>query len=112
MRDRRSAVWTRSATCRGQRPPSSRLRAEPRPRRGCAEAGPTPTRRAEAEAAAPDAEVPEAEPAPDAVDAEPVPDPEPAPDAEPDPAAEAEPAAEATEEPAAPPAENEESQDK
>jgi small subunit ribosomal protein S1 len=42
-------------------------------------------------------EVPEAEPAPDAVDAEPAPD--------------AEPAAEASEEPAAPPSEDEESQD-
>jgi small subunit ribosomal protein S1 len=59
----------------------------------------------DAEAPAPEAEVPEAEPASDAVDAEP------APDAEPDPAPEAEPAAEASEEPAAPPTENEESQD-
>jgi small subunit ribosomal protein S1 len=50
----------------------------------------------EAEAAAAP-EVPEAEPAPDAVDAEPAPD--------------AEPAAEASEEPAAPPSEDEESQD-
>jgi len=58
---------------------------------------------------APAAEVPEAEPAPDAVDAEPALDAEPAPDAEPDPAPEAEPAAE---EPAAPPTENEESQDR
>jgi small subunit ribosomal protein S1 len=62
----------------------------------------------EAEAAAPEAEaaeLPEAEPAPDAVDAEP------APDAEPDAAPEAEPAAEATDEPAAPSSEDEESQD-
>ncbi|HMJ96374.1 MAG TPA: S1 RNA-binding domain-containing protein, partial [Thermoleophilaceae bacterium] len=59
----------------------------------------TPEADAEADAEAPEAEVPEAEPAPDAVDAEPAPDAEP------------EPAAEATEEPAAPPAENEESQD-
>jgi small subunit ribosomal protein S1 len=62
----------------------------------------------EAEAAAPEAEaaeLPEAEPAPDAVDAEP------APDAESDAAPEGEPAAEATEEPAAPSSEDEETQD-
>ena len=86
-----------------RRPPRLRLRPlRPSRARGrCARA----RGRREPEAAAPDAEVPEAEPAPDAVDAEP------APDAEPDPAPEAEPAAEATEEPAAPPTENEESQD-
>jgi small subunit ribosomal protein S1 len=61
----------------------------------------------EADAAAPEAEIPEAEPAPDSVDPEPAPDAEPAPEAAP----EAEPAAEATEEPAAPPTENAESQD-
>jgi small subunit ribosomal protein S1 len=58
---------------------------------------------------APAAEVPEAEPAPDAIDAEAAPDAEAASDA--DAAPEAEPAAEGTEEPAAPPSEDEESQD-